>query len=257
MNHRHRDANHLIYYAHGKEVVGGTGYRVYNRGWNSSTFNQNLVTVDGQEQKGNYWLYWTESPYAPGQPRREVRQSTFFESDENYHNNLLLWEPGYGDDKEVQVVEVDAADAYRGLVGRYQRMLAMVHTEGDDTYLIDFFRLQGGRRYDWHLHGGHTAYTLVPKLIMTPTPGSIGAGKWQNINYEGITNLSRAMVDDTWEAELNYDGVTERILMAGAVGTNVYQGEGLTSPPVDDKNSTARQGYLVARREVAESEIVN
>lgn len=254
LNHHHKDALHLIFYAKGREVVGGTGYNAGDRAWNTTTFNQNLVSVNEREQKGAYWVYWTDSPYVPGMPRRPVRRASFLDVDTNHHNNLLLWEPGYRGDTEVQVVEVDATDAYRDDVDLYRRLLALVHIGDGDTYLVDFFRVRGGSRYDWQLHGGHTPYTLSTNLEMEPVAGALGTGGGA---YEGITELEMAETADTWEAVLDYGSVRNRIVMAGAAGTAVYRGRGQTSPPWDQPNRYEKQDYLVVRRDAEPAETVD
>lgn len=237
VGHAHYDANHLIFYDKKTEVVGGTAYTEGNREWNTSTINQNLVVVNEQEQKWSYFVDRTLSPYVPGSPITPVSIKPM--PNTNIHNNVILWEPGYKDFKDVQVVEVDALDAYDHLATRYNRILALVHISDNDVYLVDFFRLKGGTQYDWTLHGGHSIYSLSTNLSMTSTAGTLGG-----ISFCGMGNTS-----NTWSAILDYADTKHRIMMCGKAETTVYKGVGLRSV-VDG----GYQDYVVARRQVDSSD---
>ncbi len=233
--HFHRDANHLIFFSRGKEVIGGTGYLEGDREWNTSTLNQNLVVVDGKEQKANYWLYYTDSPYVPGLPQGQVRSYPFSESnaDGNLHNNLLMFEPGYQGDREVQLMEVDSQNAYRDVLSDYQRLIGMIHIQGESVYLLDFFRLQGGAQYDWVLHGGHDPYTFSTPHSMNQTSETFGA----------ISLLRKSLSGNSWSGEFNYGDVREKVHLAGAQGTTFFMGKALSSTI-----PSRVQDYLVVRR---------
>ena len=244
VGHRHRDALHLIYFGDRTETVGGTAYRYPDRNWNTSTLSQNLVAVNGKEQKGTYYTDRTMSPYVPGLNGadpiiRPVTRKIWDSNKENIHNNILLWEPGYRNFDEVQVVEAEATDAYRGTVDRYQRTLAMVRVQDDDYYLADIFRVRGGTQYDWLLHGGHDVNTLSVDLPMSSVSGNLG-----KINFKKSADTS-----DGWEATFDYDnGVVGQLLMAGGTGTTVFEG---TAPRYQYGGS---QDHLVVRRTAAATE---
>ena len=233
-NHGHNDALSLIYYDRGTEVVGGTAYRYGNQQWNVSTFNQNLVVVNGKEQKSGYWADWTLSPYVPGEPRREVTRLEFTEQ-VNAHNNVLLWEPpGYGGFTGVQVVEAEATDAYAGLASRYQRLLALVDAGNGSHYTVDLFRVKGGTRYDWCLKGGHKQYRLSTSLAMVEASSSLGR----------ISLAEAAVTDATWKGSFTYDSVIHDVTMLARPGTTVYRGSG----PRSIKPGGVHE-YLVVRRQ--------
>jgi len=236
VGHAHFDANHLIYYDKGTEVVGGTGYREGDRAWNTSTINQNLVVVNEQEQKWNYFIDKTISPYIPGSPRNPVTRE-LLRSNTNLHNNLVLFEPGYQSFKEVQVAEVDTLNAYDNVASRYQRMLGLVHISGDDVYLVDFFRLKGSTQYNWNMHGGHTNYSLSTDLTMTNTTETLGD---MSLTHKSDTS-------NTWSSILDYGTVKHKITMAGKQGTTVYKGTGLQSI-----NNPGYQDYVSAKRITSE-----
>ncbi len=247
--HVHDDALHLIYYAKGEEVLGGTGYVYQDRTWNADVRNQNLVIVNNSDQKTGYWTDYTNSPYIPDEGRQSGLPTTRpFPTSTNMHNNILLFEPGYKGNKAIQITEVDALDAYDHIgVDRYQRMLAMVNISGNDTYLVDFFRLKGGTQYDWALHGGHVStiapvhpgYSASTSLSMSSTSGSFGSISFQ----------SSATTDKNWYGEFNYNGVINRFSMIGNSSTTVYKGRA----PQSGKTSSGDQDYIVARRSASSS----
>ena len=218
VSHQHRDALNLIYFDDHTEVIGGTAYREPDREWNMSTLSQNLVAVNGMEQKGKYFIDWSEAPYVPGSARtRRVKRQLWNQDRENVHNNVLIWEPGYRSFSAVQVVEVEATDAYRGTVDRYQRALVMVDVSDGDQYLVDVFRVRGGTEYDWLLHGGHDRNILTTSLAMKPVSRRLGR----------IVSKQASTTSGSWEASFNYEnGVKSRVLMSGRPGTVISMGTG-------------------------------
>jgi len=216
VSHHHRDALNLIYFDDHTEVVGGTAYRKPDRAWNRSTLSHNLVVVNGMQQKGEYFVDWTKSPYVPGTPRTRLADRQRWDQEkENLHNNVLIWEPGYREFDAVQIAEAEATDAYRDIVDRYQRTLVMVDAGGGDQYLVDIFRVRGGVEYDWLLHGGHDRNSLSTNLVMKPASGRLG-----QIALEKASTTS-----DGWEASFSYEnGVQGRVLMCGQPGTVVSAG---------------------------------
>jgi len=242
VGHRHRDALHLIYYGDKTETVGGTAYRYPDAAWNTSTLSQNLVVIDEAEQRGAYFVDYTMSPYVPGRAERTpVRRSLWDQSTENLHNDVLMWEPGFADFLTAQVVEVDALDAYQDHADRYRRMLALVHIEGDNYYLADFFRVRGGAQYDWTLHGGHAENTLELDLPSTGASGSLGQISFQE----------QATPDGPWSARFVHGDVTGRVMMTGAPNTTVYKA---TGPRYEYGGS---QDHMVVRRTAARTDNVS
>ena len=52
-----------------------------------------------------------------------------------------------------QVVEARAEGVYPGVVSRYQRTLALIEITPSNAYVVDAFRVKGGRQHDWIVHG--------------------------------------------------------------------------------------------------------
>lgn len=234
IGHSHNDALHLIYYSKGVEAVGGSGYNEGNRDWNTSTFNQNLVVVNGMEQKNASWNDRTPSPYIPGKGRIDGMPERVPLPDTNLHNNVILFEPGFQDFKQVQVTEADALDAYANSgATRYRRTLALVNVSANNTYLVDFFRLQGGTQYDWCIHGGHDNYQITTNLNLKSASDKFGS----------IAIKEKAETGATWYGEIAYANAKHRFTMCGAPATTVFTGKA----PQSIKDG-GQQDYLFARR---------
>jgi hypothetical protein len=123
--HHHYDALSLIYFARGSELISDIGYtQTSQRGWTMATAAHNTVVVDLENQ--------IDGHDSPSQGR------------------LLRF-----DTSHPSVQQITAANplAYRGTVDRYERMLALVDTGPEPSYLIDVFRVSGGRQQDYILHG--------------------------------------------------------------------------------------------------------
>jgi hypothetical protein len=299
VSHAHRDALHLIYFDQGIESVGGTGYEpvfggidgrqyIPSKAWNMSTFTQNLVAIDEKEQNEAFFHDWTEAPYVPeqvfrfdevtGLPRGRVNEETglprrlnrqLWDSNTNHHNNVVLWQPGFAGFEDVQVVEVDATDAYRGLADRYQRMLVLVRLPGGGSYLADVFRMRGGTQYyDWLLHGGHHNNTLTLRqrngqelcpddATCPPSSPSLPRTHSDNDLRKGghITFKAEALTAEQWYARFDYpdDNFYHDVWMPARAGTKVIKGEG---PRYYPQHENELQDHLVVRRSASPTEEV-
>lgn len=126
--HDHYAGLNLLLFGKGKELTADLGYtHTKARPWASSTAAHNLVVVNGKSQESG-----AGTPYAGS-------------------GNLLLFS---GTDPTFQVMEAEAADNYKQEgVSMYKRTLIAVQTPGGAHYLADIFRVGGGARKDWILHG--------------------------------------------------------------------------------------------------------
>lgn len=243
VGHFHRDALHLIYYGDETETVGGTAYRETDRDWNTSTFGQNLVAIDETEQRAGYWVDWTNPLFVPdgADGARADRRTRPTLEGTNSHNNVLLFERGYGDFDAVHLVEVDALDAYSQVADRYRRLLVRVEIEPGEYYLADLFRARGGTQYDWLMHGGHDENTLTHSLGTSARSGSLGRITFD----ESITS------DASFSASLDHGSAAGNLWMAGAPNSEVIFG---TSPRHEFAGT---QPHIVVRRTAAADEEVN
>lgn len=124
--HAHNDSLNLALFAHGEELLPDLGYtHTRYRSWTRSTLAHNTVAVDGEEQH-------TGSEAQPSD------------------GNLLAFHAA-GD--RFQLVEASGERAYPGRVETYRRALVLVGIDDDHAYVVDVFRVVGGRRHEWVLHG--------------------------------------------------------------------------------------------------------
>jgi hypothetical protein len=119
----------------------------------------------------------------------------------------------------------------------YRRSVVMI----EDLY-ADLFQVEGGTNHDWILHHAGTAPRLsVPLPQATFTPAGWLA--------HGTTNVRYAKLDGPWDAQWSVAGVTSRLTMLGAAGTEVYA---LETFPLDNAVITPRnppcQTLCVRRR---------
>ena len=120
----------------------------------------------------------------------------------------------------------------------YRRSVVMV----EDIY-ADLFQVEGGTNHDWILHHAGAA----PRLSMPVTPGAFMPADWV---AHGTTNVRCARLDGSWDARWSVAGVTSRLTMLGAPGTEVYA---LETFPLDNAVITPRnppcQTLCVRRRD--------
>lgn len=124
VGHGHRDALNLTLWAKQSEMLPDLGYTwTQMRHWATSTLAHNTVVINRASQS--------------------VRHD---------EGNLLMF---FGDNAGIAAVEADARDAYRDIDGieQYRRLLVTVPVSDQDGYVVDIFRVRGGRMHDWSLHG--------------------------------------------------------------------------------------------------------
>ena len=201
--HRHYDTLGISYIAHQTELAADRGY-IWDdpRGaWTKSTFSHNLVTVDGENQN------------------HRDRRSTL---------ELFGRGPGIG------VVQA-SAQAYTQC-DRYQRTSALVQLPDGGNYVVDFFRVEGGRthHYGFHCNGtlhrpeGTTAVdkTLVPNLDQRL--------KWVQ-HPEAVqkaTPFELTWTYDQVSMKLHLLSDIDRLLIADAPGWRSCHGSQLNAPAV-------------------------
>lgn len=58
----------------------------------------------------------------------------------------------FAESPDVQVIDVSAPDAYAS-APEYRRMMMLIGGESEAPYVVDFFRVEGGKSHDYSLHG--------------------------------------------------------------------------------------------------------
>ena len=204
--HQHGDVLAMTLFSRGRERLGDIGYtHTRFRRWTISTLSHNTVTVDGMDQHMG-----SESEPSDG--------------------DLWLFLPGDGD--LLAAVEASGERAYPGLVDEYRRLLLLVEA-GDQSYVVDWFRVRGGGRHEYVLAGDadHEG-ALVHDLEMSPygemllppgtpvrlpagesTPGEAGG---HNLGYAFIRGVRQAAVDGPWQVGFRSPGSDAGVRVHGA-----------------------------------------
>ena len=158
--HHHEDSLNLVYWKDGQEALTDLGY-LWDRPDKHNTVRtiaHNTVIVDEQDQK------------------RDGRGGS-----------LHLFD-GTG---RVKVAAVSSR-AYE--VDTYHRLCAVIDHGGGGSYLIDCFRVAGGRVHDYLFHGP-VAEGVLRNLHLQPTDAA-----WQD-----LTSLSAAKADTPWSIHFDLD----------------------------------------------------
>ena len=188
--HDHDDALNLNWFAGGREVFSDTGYQALpgsdsSRTWHTISASHNTVAVNektqfssregldvpaGSEVKGGRYPVVGLLPEAA----RTVDQG-----------RLLLWSAEHG---QAQAMEAEQENAYPGVTSLFRRTVVMVPTGNGDGYLVDIFRIVGGRTHDFFLRGGlDKPYTMSFNQKLQPVKKS--AYEFMAITEEGPVQL--------------------------------------------------------------------
>ncbi|MBT3380713.1 MAG: hypothetical protein HN406_34255 [Lentisphaerae bacterium] len=254
--HRNYDSLSLILWAKSRELLSDIGYsHTAWRMWTIRTASHNTVMVDGWDQ---------------------VSQPA---------SNLQLYAPL---SENLQVVEAESRAAYPGTVTDYRRRLVLVGVSEVDAYVVDIFRVAGGRQHDWILHGSaNHDQTATLSLPLAPLAGTMlgsgaqfrlprtehdtgefsgpgidshpaGGKRWyrlRGVGYAFMQRVGKAQTDEAWSVAFDPadDSDTHlRTTVLGQPDTTVYQ---ISSPSIRRANENDAElskysmpGVLVRRR---------
>jgi len=237
LNHGHSDDLNFNYFARGSELTYDLGYDLGSThtqvGWAKQTASHNLIVVDESSQQGK--------------------------TGGSLH--LFAGFPG------LKLIEASAENSYeiRG-IRLYRRTLALVDAE--NPYLLDIFRVRGGRRHDYVSHflgrltriagvglgqeekgslaGSDIAWGLK-QLSDGDMDGHPNNPYWNpppGNGYGFLVKPRRGRTEEGWSAEWKVDEETRiRLLLAGQPETEVIQAE---APGISPKYPRAE--YIIARR---------
>jgi hypothetical protein len=215
--HEHYDCLNLGLWARGAELLSEGEYKNFgNRPWNMATAGHNTVVVDEKNQNGRFdnRLPLTVDDALDG--IGFYRYQDYGQGDTRNFGNLRLWDATR---PHLQVVEAEGENAYKGQQGvtRYRRTLVMVEIEGTRLYLIDVFRVKGGKTHDWMLHGRlDEDYGLTTSLSLQSATGQ---------RFGHLNRTEQATTDSAWHADFTYEGgAMLRTSMLGQTGTEVSIG---------------------------------
>ena len=186
--HQHADNLSLVLWAKGRELLSDIGYTHSAwRTWTTRTPAHNTVTVNVTDQ---------------------VSRGT--------GGNLTLYAPVSDD---LQVVEAQALVAYPDVASEYRRRVVVVGVSPADAYVLDIFRVAGGTRHDYVLHGSadddQTATLslpteplagslLGPDAVVRLPRGESDSGEFPDgisPAYAFIKDLQKAETEDDWSIQ--------------------------------------------------------
>ncbi len=246
IGHGHRDKLNVDVFAKGRVIVPDLGYPQFTddhperEAWNKNTISHCTVVVDARMQtlaaKGDLHLFAA----APG----------------------------------VRVAEASAETNYPGIVSTYRRTVGLVDVSERDSYVVDIFRVAGGKQHDYSLHGPYgdlevsgislsepmsgtlagpdVPYTFLYDDLELSKPGAQGFGRYKGSGFSYIKSPRRGEASSAWRAtwqvkEVNGDPAGHRmtIFRIPTAGEDTYVGDGI--PPFNGRNPP-ELNYLIARR---------
>jgi hypothetical protein len=136
-NHIHGAALAFSLYAFGEELLGNNRYtHGFGRYFTTRTMAYNTVTIDRMSQERSN----------VGMPGNAGHLFT--------DGSLITYEPALAG---IALAHVDGGRAYLNIADcRYERMLVLNTVDADHPYVLDFFRVGGGRTHDYFIHGAIT-----------------------------------------------------------------------------------------------------
>jgi len=153
-SHDHTDGLSLGIFGEGRELAADLGYtHTYLRfSWPATTAAHNTVLIDGKLQeagRGDLVFYCPDAPAGPS----------------------------------IQAVEATMPRAYPA-AKLYSRCVALIAPAAGSAYLVDFFRVEGGRRHDFMFHGPptHEQKLLAEGVEVRPQAGTLAG---ETVPYAG------------------------------------------------------------------------
>lgn len=211
--HQHADTLNLLLFGQGRELVSDIGYtHTVMAAYSRNSLAHNLVVVDGQDQRTS----GTEPPA----------------------DGALAAFACFGAD--VQYVEAAGEGAYPGVTRLYRRALALVAAPDGGAYVVDVFRVAGGKRHEWVLHGSAdedmdlstslAAESFGPNLLpegveFRPWKDEYGRNIQDGVNhsYGLFRDVRRAAGDRVWSASMEGGGgIGIRTTVLDQPGTEVF-----------------------------------
>ena len=212
-SHAHQDLLSLILWAGQRELLSDIGYThtAYRRAWARSTPAHNTVVVNEAEQQTNG-------------DRCDV---TLFDTAEGL----------------LHTVEAEGPAAYPNITSEYRRNLVLVEVSPEQAYVVDIFRVAGGRQHDWFLHGSADYdQAVTTSLEMRPVEGTLlgpgasfrmplrerdpGDAGGRNIAYAFIRDLAQRETSADWSATFRFENespIQLRTTVLGQPGTTVVR----------------------------------
>lgn len=189
--------------------------------------------------------------------------------DQTRQSPILGGTPQHFDDSQmVKLMDVDATDAYPQ-TDMYRRTTAMVKVDNKNSYIVDFFRIEGGNEHHYSFHSAEGSVTaeglnLVQQEEGTYAGADIPYGAPRDQDYRTYTGpgfnflrdverdtaaKTKFSVDwdiiDTWQVLSSPKDVHLKLTMLGAVD-DVALANG--SPAGTNAGNPEKLRYLIAHR---------
>jgi hypothetical protein len=245
--HIHFDGLALLLFAQGKELLSDLGYtHTRAREWTIQTPSHNLVVVDHANQTAN----------------KETQ------------GNLRY----FAVTPNVQVMSVDNPQVYPNVTSLYRRTLALVKLGDDTGYVVDIFRIKGGKQHDYFLHGSaddaqtlsvaggpslQPLASLVPAgVTFTPSTNEQTAHMETGQAYGYLRDLKQGAVAADTLVDLTYQGDKAglQVFTLTKAGDEIVTG---TNPAVrgaasdDSKLDQYQRQFAMLRRQGGDSLFVS
>ena len=207
--HHHNDSLNLVWWQGGMEQLSDLGYLWDHplKKMTARTFAHNTVMIDGAEQ-----------------------QTT------GRGGNFTLFEPG----KSVKVMEA-ASHAY-AQADLYRRTVVQIEDGSGSRYVVDIFRVRGGRQQDYVFHGPNIA-------LQTERGTSVEAGSIPGTPLD-LVNLSR-LAPVSGQMRLIWKTGTNKAFTAlwpDETGETALVGDGWGQLDYKNADAGATLPYIVRRR---------
>ena len=182
----------------------------------------------------------------------------------------------------MDAAEEDASELAKAPgTDRYQRTVAMIDVDETDAYVVDIFRVNGGRLHDWTFHSnGHRFETEGVELAERPdreetlyeysgfsfTPGRRTPGQGARWGSERVSALRAGKSSGGWTATWGdvtefpgEDGTPEvdrevflKLHMLDEVGSEVIVGTGPAQRWIDNRDMGEEMSIVTVRRQNGE-----
>ena len=231
--HRHVDILSISYYAFGEELASDRGYfsgsgqltrdgRSGQR-WTRDTLSHNLVVVDEQSQ-----------------------------ANRDCGSNLELFGVAPG----IEMIQASGHKAYPQC-DEYRRTCALIQTPGGQNYVVDFFRVKGGKCHQYTFNcNGSLVDTAPGPPALQPVEMAPTWSKWLSSPKAVTPEVPHTF---TWQCQdvslglmlLNTQDTVERIIVADAPGWRRGSSSELKKPPIQqilaENRATGPDGTLATQ----------
>ncbi|MEK3910891.1 heparinase II/III family protein [Paenibacillus sp. FSL H7-0331] len=236
-SHAHKDSLNLGMHAFGLDLMPDLGYVSYadnnwlSMYWERNTISHNTVTVDKSIQSES----WTGNPL-------------------HFDNT-----------GQVQLIDVEAPHVY-SQTELYRRTTSLIRVDDNNSYAVDFFRVQGGSNHDFSFHTGDGVLTTQGLKLTNQPEGTYAGSKIPYANeayttksssgFNYLTNVKIAnnpslissmdwKLTDTWKALPGPADIHLRLTMLGKLD-HIALADG--KPPQNKPGNPESLRYVIAHR---------